>query len=405
MNHKIRQRFGMFLILGIAFVSTVILLHSVFTSRFLGANDFFPRWKGAQLFITEGIDPYSDTATEAIQYGIQGRPSRPDEDQFLFVYPFYTIFLLIPFVWLPYDWVQAIWMAALIFGLAGGLFLTLQLIEWRMKPWLLAITFLWGILFYHSARTVLLGQFAGLVFLWIAGCLLALRQGRDFGAGVLLALTTVKPQMSFLLIPALLLWGVGQRRWRFVGSFTAVLGGLVLLSFLFLPSWLTSFITQITAYPGYTAIGSPLWVITSYYFPWLGKPVEIVLSLVLLGWLLVEWRQLPRQSATSEAFLFTIGLTLVVTNLVVLRTATTNYVEMYVPLFWLLQRWARRFGEGVIVVFYVVSGVLVWWLFLVTVQGDFEQPIVSLPLPFFLLGWMVWRKLAVSRMRLLQSGT
>jgi Gpi18-like mannosyltransferase len=102
-----------------------------------------------------------------------------------------------------------------------------------MPAWLLALTVLWGILLYNSVRTVILGQFAGIVFLGIVATIFALRRQREGIAGVLLALTTMKPQMSFLLIPALLIWGLGQRRWRFLAAFflsLAVLFGAVLSS-------------------------------------------------------------------------------------------------------------------------------------------------------------------------------
>lgn len=137
---------GVILGLALLFVLSVVGVHATFTSQVSGANDFFPRWMGAELFWEAGVDPYSPEATEAIQRAMyNGRLARPDQDQVLFVYPFYTIFLLLPLTWLPlsYSWIQAIWLVTLQGSLLAGVFLLLRLVAWpRMPAWLLASTLL-----------------------------------------------------------------------------------------------------------------------------------------------------------------------------------------------------------------------------------------------------------------------
>jgi hypothetical protein len=260
------------------------------------------------------------------------------------------------------------------------------------------------------------------------GVLWALRRGYDIAAGILLALTTIKPQMSILLVPALLLWGVGQRRWRFVGGFGAVMLFLLGISFVLLPSWLAEFLRQVTQYPSYTAIGSPVWVIAQYYLPQLGlglsqaifTALEVGLSALLLVYLLVEWRRLPQVTAGTGAFHWLVGLTLIVTNLIVLRTATTNFVALYIPLFFVLkaavERSPARYGglasrlagltprHAGLTLFYFLSAVGLWVLFFTTVQGKFEHPIMYLPLPFGLLIAFVWGKPALHRMAAARAG-
>lgn len=389
-----------FLLLSVIFVVLVVAVHQSFTTKVPGANDFYSRWKGAQLFWLEGMDPYSPEAGEAIQVGMYGRPARPDEDQVLFVYPFYTAFLLIPLVGLSYDWAQAVWLVVIMFSLIGGIILCLRLVNWQMPPWLLGMTLLWAVVFYNSARTIILGQFAALIFLWLAGSLWALQRNHDVSAGLLLALTTIKPQMSFLIIPMLLLWGLSQRRWRFVGGFAAAMGLLLGASFLLLPGWLTGFLAQVNAYPGYTITGSPIWVLTGFYFPQLGRPVEVGLSILALLLLAVQWRRLFRVTAVANELLLITGLTLVVTNLIVVRTATTNYVMMYVPLIWGLKHLRDRLPRGNVwpALFFLVSGLGGWVLFLATIAGNQEHPVNYLPLPFFLLILLWWAGRSLSPM-------
>jgi hypothetical protein len=330
----------------------------------------------------------------AIQNDVYGRPALLNEDQLLFVYPFYTVFLLLPLVWLPvaYSWIQAIWMVLLQLALMASMFLCLRLIEWRMPVWLLGFTLLWTLIFYNSARTLILGQFTALIFLCLTGSLYALKSQRDLLAGALMALTTVKPQVTLLVIPALFLWAVGQRRHRFIGGFLLTIACLAGASFLFLPGWLAGFIDQVRYYPDYTVTPPPLWVITGYYFPVLGKPVENLLSILLLLFLAYEWRHLFHLHAGSDRFLIVIGLTLVITNMIIIRTATTNYVVLYIPLFWSLRHVATRlrYGNMLVVLFYGLSTAMMWLLFLATVEGDFEHPVMYLPLPFALLILLIW---------------
>jgi hypothetical protein len=238
------------LLLVVIFALDVFATHSVLTRPYPGANDFYSRWKGAQVYWVDGIDPYSDEATLAIQQGIYGRAARPDNDPGLFAYPFYTVFLLLPLAWLPYAWAEAIWLVVLEFALIGSILMYLSMLGWRLPGWLLALTALWAVVFYHSARTILLGQFAGPILLWAVGTLWALDQRRDIAAGILFALTTIKPQMSVLLIPALLLWGLGRRRYRFLAAFGATMAFLLGASFILVPGWLAEFVRQVVLDPG-----------------------------------------------------------------------------------------------------------------------------------------------------------
>lgn len=380
----------LFLLLGSLFFSLNSYgMYAVFAHDRPGANDFYPRWRAAQLYWQEGVDPYSDEATLAIQMGIRGRAARPGEDQLAFAYPFYTVFVLRPMVGLPYSWSQAIWMTLLQFASIGGVLLYVRLLGWELPVGLLAIIVLWAVIFYHSGRTILLGQFAGLIFFCTAAMLFLLAKGWDVPAGLLLALTTLKPQMSVLLIPAMLLWAVGQRRYRFAAGFGGAMALLVGFSFWLLPTWLGEFWTQIGRYPSYTDLGSPVWIISHIYWPAVGQVGEIGLSLLLLAWLLFEWRNLPQSRLDSPQFHWLVGLTLLVTNLIVLRTATTNYVILYLPLFWWLAR-SGRSRNLITALFCLVSLFAMWGLFLTTVSGDYESPLMYLPLPLTLLGLMIY---------------
>jgi hypothetical protein len=220
--------------------------------------------------------------------------------------------------------------------------------------------------------------------------LLALQARRDLWAGVLLALATVKPQMVFLLVPLVLLWAVAARRWRAVWGFVGAVFILCVASWMVVPNWLGDFIIQMMRYLSYTGIGSPAWIITRYFFPILGAPGEILVSLALFAWAVVTWWQLWRRP-TWPALVWTVSFTLIITNLIALRTATTNYVVLFIPLIHLLAvmqtRWPRG-GTWAVIGIEAVLLVGLWALFLATVKNKFEHPIMYLPLPVGL--WIAW---------------
>ncbi|MBN1811553.1 MAG: DUF2029 domain-containing protein [Anaerolineae bacterium] len=382
-------RLALLLLMGLLLVADVVATYRFFTSRYPGANDFASRWAGARAFWVDGVSPYSAEATRQIQMLIYGRPIPPEEEQEFdpgpFAYPFYTVFLLLPIVWMSYAWAEAVWLVVLEVCLFAGLLLTLNLYDWHPPRWLLVCTAIWAFFFYPHARALLLGQFAVFVFATVALALWALKVERDILAGFCLAVSMVKPQMLFLLVPLLLWWAVRERRYRFVTSAAAWMALLLCASWIVEPGWVGAFVGQVARYPSYTAIGSPIWIIAHITFPFLGVWGEWVLSaLAVIGLIWASWWALRQREVGW--FDWALGLCLIVTNLVALRTATTNYVILLLPLamvFRALQ--CRRGGAWWILLIEVVLLVGLWALFLVTVAGKFEHPSVYLPLPFGLL--------------------
>ena len=377
------------LALCLLLVGDIVVTYEVFTSRYPGANDFASRWGGARAFWRDGVSPYSDEATRQIQLLIYGRPIPTEEEQEFdpgpFAYPFFTVFLLLPLVWLPYAWAEAVWLVLLEMCLLVGLLLTVRLTRWRPPAWLLAVTAVWAFFFYPDARALILGQFSVFVFAMVAAALWALDRRSDVLAGVCLALSTVKPQMVFLLAPLALIWAARERRYRFAAGLLIAMALLLGTSWLVEPAWLGEFIDQVSRYPGYTAFGSPIWIVAHEFLPVLGSLGEWVLSgLALLSLSLAAWGSLRRGGGGLSLWL--ISLCLIVTNLVAVRTATSNYVVLLIPLatvFRALQRY--RGGPWLVLLLELVLLAGMWAHFLLTVEARFEHPAVYLPLPLGLL--------------------
>src|SRR5262249_40740136 len=62
-------------------------------------------------------------------------------------------------------------------------------------------------------------------------------EGWDTRAGIVLAWLTFKPQMTVVVIPAVLIWSACRGRWNVIRGFAAMLGGLCIGCALLVPSW------------------------------------------------------------------------------------------------------------------------------------------------------------------------
>lgn len=383
------------LILVALLAADAFALHEFFTTRYPGANDFFARWRPTRAWLFEGLGPYSEEATLATQIGMYGRPALPEEDKALFSYPFYSIlFFFLPALVSDYAWASAIWLAVLQFAILGLFGLSFRWANWRPPPWLFGLTLLFGLFWYHTARTLILGQFAALNAVLIVGVLLALRGGRDGLAGVVLALATCKPQMTFLLVPGVLLWALLTRRWKLVAGFGITFALLLGGSFALRPNWLSEWQHQLGVYVDNSINRPPVSFIAEWLWPTGPWPLlqTLLSGLLVADWLWEGWRALKRPTTHGD---WVLALTLVTTCLIAPRTATTDYVMMTPVLFLLFAslqtRWGGR-GLALIVVTQLALFIGLWMLFAVTVVGDQEQSIMYLPWPLLMWVGLLWAR-------------
>jgi hypothetical protein len=380
-----------------------------FSNLYPGGNDFLARWNGARYWLVEGISPYDERVSLDTQQKIYGHAADPSkgEDKNHFVYPLPSMLFFGLFGLLDYPLARALWMTALEFSLIGLAIVGLRLADWKVPLWKATILILFSLLWYHALRTVIIGQFAAINALLIALSLLLIKQKQDFIAGFVLSLSIAKPQMSFLIIPYVLIWALSVKRWEL---WWGTLSGLVIqmgVSLALMPDWPAQMLRQVFDYPNYTAIGSPLSIIANA-MPGIGRPLNIFLHVIFLGYLLIEWVISLRKD--TPHFMWTALLTLVITNMVVVRTATTNYVMLLPVLFYIFAIWEERWktaGQFFMWLSLAVLGVGLWVLFIVTVQGNIEQSIMYLPLPFFsLLGlwWVRWWAIRPPRLMMEELG-
>jgi hypothetical protein len=362
--------------------------HRIYTSRFPGANDFLARWSNGCALIWTGENPYSDEVTLLTQIRMHGRPARPGEDLASYSYPLYTLYLFWPLCFVqPYSLVQAIWMTLMLYAVVVGTAVTIQVVGWRPPAWLWGLTLVWTVITYPHVRAVILGQMASVVFLAVVLALLAVKRRADFWAGVALSVATIKPQVSFLIVPWLLWWSAWNRRWRLWGGFATAMALMAGTGLLLVPTWPADFVRHLLNYDTVsgTTYHSVTWMVLRHFWG-LGLAFEVVITGVFVVYLLFEWWQERR--ATGQVMLWATGLTLNLSNFISYRVATTSYTLLLLPLFqlfWLAQRRTPRWSNWVVL---AVQGILLvsqWAVFLITVEDRFETAHVYLVLPISLL--------------------
>ena len=213
----------------------------------VGPGDLYSPWFGARAAL-RGADPYAPAVTEQIESDVYGQPLTPQShlDRMAFVYPAHLIFLMGPFTLLR--WHTALFLFALLgeplLAAASWAWMRLCLPDSTRTQMFVAVVFSissWPAVCASWQPTVLILALAAISVLLFS-------RGFDVVPGVMLALSTVKPNLIALLIAWLLLSAFARRRFRFVIAFGSSLSLLLLGSLLLVPGWIPRWIRVVGVY-------------------------------------------------------------------------------------------------------------------------------------------------------------
>lgn len=392
----------------VLFVVALSYANYQFTLQSQARSDFLVRWLGARTWIAEGVSPYDSSVSEQAQEIIYGRPAKPElgEDPARFVYPLPSVLFTAPFSLLPLPLARALWMTLLELSLPLLAAASMRLIRWLPGSALVGVMMGFVIFWYPGFRAIVLGDFAALTALLVVVGLLAVDRGYDTIGGVLLALSLTKPEIPILLVPLTVLWAVSRRRWRLVSSLGLTVAALVAGFMILRPTWPIEWLVRVGESSSLSLSGAPLALLVARLPEDLGI-LAVVLAILLLVYLLWEW--VLTWSTEVHRYLWVAMLTLTITQLALFRTATTNSLVLLPALLLLLASWHERWGKKSL---WAISGVLLfwlivpWWLSVVTARGNLENPVVQLPLLFFLLGALLWtRWWAIRGRELINAGS
>lgn len=266
------------------------LIHFALGETRLGA-DFYTFWLAGKAMILGHSSPYNSEVTLQSQTGIYGRPAGAGEDQVAFAYPPFLLLALIPTLWMTFDWAYAFWLALNIVGILSLLFFVFRA---PARPLSLTV-----VLFYPVFICFMTGNIsvimAGIVILFFG--LAARRESISPAAQILsaflLAWAAAKPQFIWLFTIFILLCALKQRLKLFLGAYFGSLLALLLISFAFVPDWVSQWLVRIREYAGYVSSRPVLSELLSAFLPGQAagflSAATLTGAVCLTGWFFYRW--------------------------------------------------------------------------------------------------------------------
>jgi len=360
-------------------------------------SDLYPRWLGTRELLLHGRDPYSAEITREIQVGYYGRPldpTRPHDpkDQQAFAYPLYVVFLLAPTVRLPFHTVQIGFHWLLLLLIAASVPLWLRALRWRIS-YLSTVT--WILLTlgsFPAIQGLKLQQLTLLVSALLAACAASLASGGLVLPGILLALSTIKPQLAAIPAAWLTLWTISdwRHRQRLAWSFALTLAVLLVSAEVVLPGWITRFRTAAADYWQYTGGGQSILDVALT-----GILGQAVAGVILVALAVYCWRE-RREPADSPGFGFTFSLVLAVTLVVIPTFALYNQVLLLPPIMLMVRSASDICQKGRLSrLFLMLTTLCVLWPWFTA--GMLDLALLVLPHTTVQKAWSVplWPSLAV----------
>lgn len=400
MKYPVWLRVLLVLMLVLVF-SGLVIGNYKFVLQSPGWTDFLPGWNGCRSWVVDKISPYDPSVALNAQEKIYGRPANLEEgeEEGRFLYPLPAAIFFAPFCMLPYPFALALWMALLEVGLLTLTLIGIQLAHWKPRGSILGMILIFSVVWYHGFRAIVLSEFSVVIGLLMAGALLAVQRHKDIFAGILLALSLAKPQMSILLILFILLWAISCKRWSLVLSTLGFILAIITISIAIMPDWPLDWIRQLAGFIRQTLETSrPPIMLLGNIIPSAAKEIGFGLIGLLVLYLMYEW--VLAKGKDGIWIQWTAALTIVVTNLIAYPPNSSNYVAMLPALCLIFAIWSERWGhEGRVrvIIAVILLFAALWGLYLITFSGNQETTIMLLPIPLLTLIGLWWVRWWVMR--------
>lgn len=383
---------GIFLLLGL-----ITWTNYRFTKNSAGGKGFFIHWVSTRALIFSGASPYSASTTQEIQKQAIDRLGFGTEDQIQINNPLYAELLITPFALIGnYSLARAIWITFFELSVIAMAILTIKITRWQVPPWLLPIYFTFSLLTFHGLFGIVDGNLTILVAVFIVASLFAIRDENNILAGLFLALTTIKPLLSFLFLFCALFWAISRRNWGLVRWFFVWLLLLIGIGMIFIPNWPLQNIRAVIGSDSLNSFGS-LGSTVQEWLPGIGIQLNWILKISLIILLFGEWCLF--RGKDFRHFLWTTGLTLTISQLIGFTTHIGDAILLFYPLILIFSimddRW-KNWGIWVVFVLILLTLIGIWTIAvnipikqsLFSIYSMLNLPIIS----FIFVGlyWVRW---------------
>ena len=320
--------------------------------RYALGNDFYPVWLTARECLPRRCDPYSAEMTRKIQTGLFGRaldaniPTDPPTDYRSLAYPAFADIVFAPAAVLDFPALRIVLAVVLPLLTTCSLGLWMLALNWRPTPIALAVMIPLALCNYPVLEALFAEQPGLIVGFFLAGAALALHRNRPLLAGILMALTTIKPQMTVLAIMYLLMraaceWNRSEAKngRSFIAGFFATLALLMPTSLLLWPHWIGSWLGVVFGYHRYATPQLVSDLLGPVWGPRLGP---LLIAALLVFAITLAWRN-RRAALGSNDFWLTFTILLAITSVAILPgQAVYDHVILFPGILLLIRHWRDR---------------------------------------------------------------
>jgi Glycosyltransferase family 87 len=288
-------------------------------------SDLYERWLGTRLALKNHANPYDDSVTKEIQRGIYGHPLDASStlDPHGFAYPAHVMLLLAPLALLPFA-VAAPIFSVILYAMAlclMPLFMSCLGQMWNSESKWVATLVLFAS--FPLALALYVQQLTVFVIFVMAAGIACLQRRHLVSAGILFALSTIKPQFALLIVGWLALWSITQwrTRFRFLVSFLFSVFCLILLAEFLVSGWVLKWLGATRVFLRYPHLKLP----AEWLLP--GVLAQVVTAAALVPALIVLWR-LRDAHPGEERFGFAVALALAATLLLLPMWPALQYNQL-----------------------------------------------------------------------------
>ncbi len=284
--------------------------------------DYYSRWAATRGLLKDGIDPYSRLATVRNQIGYFGAPLQEgsDRDPQRFNYPGHAVLFFIPFSLFSFGAARVLMLFVLALCTLCSIAVWLKIMD--VRPQNRIPMFVLAITSWPFLQALYLEQPSLFVVLLLTVAVFASSKGHFFGAGCLLALSTIKPQLVLPSILWLLIWSNSRNGGKkIIAGFVVTLGSLFSVSEWLIPGWVTEWIANAHEWFSFTS------ALPSLEFVF-GKGIGISLTVLLVAISVYFLWNFRNAKSDSDEFRYSVALVFAVTMLLLPRSSWHSYDEV-----------------------------------------------------------------------------
>jgi hypothetical protein len=382
--------------LFIVIILGAILLNYLFSIKIYGGKEFFINWASARQLLFQGINPYSQEATKQLSVLSKELLILPNDGNYQFISPLYSLFLYIPFGLIQnFDLARAVWMTIMELVSLFSCFLIINIFNWNIENKIRNIFYAFSLTFFYTLLILLIGSNLIILNLFFILGIKWVLEEKYINAGIIFALLTISFQIFIIPLIVIFIYSINKRAWNVIIWFIISVFLLGLLSSLLITDWPIILLREMLRNPLSINLGLPgvivnQWLQETQAWIWNG------LSLFLLGLLFYE---LLFNNNERGSFLWKLSLALVLNPLIWIRSDLNSMITMLLPMGLILSQWVRRdrrIGSILLIIFCFVFSIGLFCVGILTKSLLFIKPfpfilyIFPIFLLFINLYWIRW---------------